>query len=648
MAEFACICRNADAASTDFEKEVFTGRIVLILGPPVDDVLPKIVASSLPMTDVTIDRFYLWMQKVGLQYSNPLVLESIQRRLNYATITTKRIPAGQYTIHPATLDSIIQGLYAAFSYLGDGRMWRTYLPQSFRRVRFDMTRFGEKDNPASSQVVANCYLSESSARSIRGDIDVFCPNNGHTEIQIQGAEFSSLNVPSAVNDKTLFWKTIWKRETSSITELESRRISGAEDSELHEICERSAFFYLKKLREEVEREEMPSMERHFQSLMRWGQDIIFPTAQSGQYTHWNASWNEDTLDSLTKLIRQQYNDRIDLKLIHHLGSRLPNILCGSETALQVLKEGNMLDTLYTERLGFRECNKHLGGILDNLSHQYPRMRVLEIGAGTGGSTATALQHLTSKVQNHTFTDISPAFFSVAQTRFTEYEEIMSFRVVDIERPPAEQGFQPYSYDLMIAAHVLHATKSIAQTVQHCRGLLRPGGHMILLEITNPMTLRIPFLFSALTGWWLGQGDGRTNGPTLTEGQWNAILTANSFSGMDCSFRDFEDGYMQTFSVMITQAIDERISLLRDPLNLANGLTWIEKLLIIGGHALVTSKLATRIQSLLGSFAEETVVVNGLEDIARSNVKYGSAVICLSGLEEATFLRMDEGRFSSMQ
>jgi acyl transferase domain-containing protein len=223
VAEFDCICRNADAASTDFEKEVFTGRIVVILGPPVDDVLPKIVASSLPMTDVTIDRFYLWMQKVGLQYSNPLVLESIQRRLNYATITTKRIPAGQYTIHPATLDSIIQGLYAAFSYPGDGRMWTTYLPQSFRRVRFDMTRFWEKDNQASSQLVANCYLSESSARSIRGDIDVFS-NNGHTEIQIQGAEFSSLNVPSAVNDKTLFWKTIWKRETSSITELESRRI----------------------------------------------------------------------------------------------------------------------------------------------------------------------------------------------------------------------------------------------------------------------------------------------------------------------------------------------------------------------------------------------------------------------------------------
>lgn len=647
VAEFSCICRNADAASTDLEKEVFTGRIVVILGPPVDDILPKSVASSLPMTDVSIDRFYLWMQKVGLQYSNPFVLESVKRRLDYATVTTKCHDAGQYMVHPATLDSIIQGLYAAFSYPGDGRMWTTYLPKSFHRVRFDMTRCGEKNNQANSKLVANCYLSESSARSICGDIDIFCPENGQTEIQIQGAVFSSLDVPSAANDRTMFWKTTWKREISCMTELESRKTTGVEDFELYEICERAAFFYLKKLCEEVEKEEMASIEWQFQSLMHWAKDYVLPTPQLGQYTHWNASWNDDTSDSLIKLIKKKFKNRIDLKLIHHLGSRLPNILRGSETALQVLKENNMLDTLYTDGLGFRECNQHLGNILDHLSHQYPRMRVLEIGAGTGGSTTTALRHLNSNVENYTFTDISPAFFSTAQTRFTEYEELMRFQVLDVERPPAEQGFQPHSYDLIIAAHVLHTTKSIAQTVKHCRELLRPGGYMILLEITNPTTLRIPFLFSALPGWWVGKEDGRTHGPTLTEAQWNTVLTTNAFSGVDGSFGDFNNDRMQTFSVMITQAIDERISLLRDPLN-RTGVARIEKLLVIGGHTLILSKMATRIQTLLSPFAGHIMFISDFEDVSSSGLKYGSAVICLSGLEEATLRRMDEGHLSSLQ
>ncbi|EEA23761.1 hybrid PKS-NRPS PsoA [Talaromyces marneffei ATCC 18224] len=647
VAEFTCICRNVDAATTDFEKDVFTGRILVTLGPAIQDVLPRVVAKNLPMTNVSIDRFYFWMHKVGLQYSDPFLLESIQRRLDCAKVITKRITAGQYTIHPATLDSVIQGLYASFSYPGDGRMWTTYLPKSFQRVRFDMTRRLQNDNRANTQLAANCYLSKSSARSICGDIDVYCLENGQTEIQIQDAVFSSLDVPSAANDRTMFWKTTWNRDIYSIAELALRQITSADDFRMHEICERAALFYLNQLCKEIGRQEMTSMESHIQSLMHWAVEYVLPTAQQGQNTPWDPSWNKDTPDSLMK-IDEQYKDRIDLKLIHHLGSKLASILRGEGTALQVLREDNMLDTLYTEGLGFRESNAHLGNILDHLSHKYPRMQILEIGAGTGGSTVTALGHLKSNVENYTFTDISPAFFSEAQTRFREYEAIMKFRVLDIEGTPAEQGFQPHSYDLIIAAHVLHATKSIAQTVRHCRELLRPGGYMILLEITNPITLRIPFLFGALPGWWLGHKDGRTHSPTLTEAQWNAFLTNNSFSGVDCSLRDFGDDHMQTFSVMVTQAIDERVNILKDPLNLGNSVTRIEKMVIIGGHTLVISKLTTRIQTLLSCFVKQVVVVNDLEDVPRSALKYGSAVICLSGLEEATFLRMDECRLSAMQ
>lgn len=648
IAEFSCVCHNADAASTDFEKVVFTGRVVVTLGPPVEDVLPRSFGQILPMTDVSIDRFYLWMQKRGLRYSDPFILDSIQRRLDYATVATMRRHTSQYTIHPATLDSIIQGLYAAFSYPGDGRMWTTYLPKSFRRVRFDMTRRLQNSNCEDTQLSANCFLSESSARSICGDIDIFCPDSGYTEIQIQGAVFSSLDIPTAANDRTMFWKTTWKREISSITELASRQISGADDFGLHEICERTAFFYLNQLCKEIGRQEITSLESHFQSLMHWALEYVLPKARMAHYTRWKASWNDDTPDSLMKLTEQKYNDRIDLRLIHHLGSKLPSILRGTETTLQILKEDNVLDTLYTEGLGFQESNTRLGTILKHFSHQYPRMRILEIGAGTGGSTATALRHLNASLENYTFTDVSPAFFSAAQTRFAEFEEVMSFQVLDIERPPAEQGFQAHSYDLIIAANVLHATKSISQTVRHCRQLLRPGGHMILLEITNPKTLRIPFLFGALPGWWLGHEDGRTHGPTLKERQWNSVLTANSFSGVDLSLRDFEDDRMQTFSVMITQAADERIGVLRDPLNLGSGVALIEKLIIIGGHTLILSKLATKLQTLLGPFVKHIIVIDDLEDVPNSGLKYGSVVIYLSGLEEATFLRMDERRLPFIQ
>jgi len=60
-----------------------------------------------------------------------------------------------------------------------------------------------------------------------------------------------------------------------------------------------------------------------------------------------------------------------------------------------------------------------------------------------------------------------------------------YEVLDIERSPADQGFQQ-PFDLMIAANVLHATADLRQTLTHVRELLAPGGELILLESTQPL------------------------------------------------------------------------------------------------------------------------------------------------------------------
>ncbi|GAB1312361.1 hypothetical protein MFIFM68171_02571 [Madurella fahalii] len=103
-----------------------------------------------------------------------------------------------------------------------------------------------------------------------------------------------------------------------------------------------------------------------------------------------------------------------------------------------------------------------------------------------------------------------------------------------------------------------------------------------------------------------------------------------------------------FSVMVSQAVNDRISVLGDPLNLARGVTHIDQLLIISGRTLAVSKMAIQVQSLFSPFAKQTAVIADLKDVPASGLKYGSAVICLSGLEEATFARMNQQRVSAMQ
>jgi SAM-dependent methyltransferase len=92
-----------------------------------------------------------------------------------------------------------------------------------------------------------------------------------------------------------------------------------------------------------------------------------------------------------------------------------------------------------------------------LGHTQPQMRILEIGAGTGGLTAKILKHLKSEFGErlylrYTFTDISSGFFVAAQERFKEYDGL-EYKVLDISRDPLEQGFHPGDYDLIIASNV---------------------------------------------------------------------------------------------------------------------------------------------------------------------------------------------------
>jgi SAM-dependent methyltransferase len=85
------------------------------------------------------------------------------------------------------------------------------------------------------------------------------------------------------------------------------------------------------------------------------------------------------------------------------------------------------------------------------------MRILEIGAGTGATTAVALELLQEPnglqtFASYTFTDISHGFLKSAEDRFQGFRNI-AYKVLDISKDPQDQGFELASFDLIIAANV---------------------------------------------------------------------------------------------------------------------------------------------------------------------------------------------------
>ncbi|KAK6826532.1 hypothetical protein RU639_005411 [Aspergillus parasiticus] len=223
-----------------------------------------------------------------------------------------------------------------------------------------------------------------------------------------------------------------------------------------------------------------------------------------------------------------------------LGS-IHKLLGGQQEPIDLLVEDGALKYFYEQSA----LNGSWHEFASLLGHSYPQLRVLEVGGGTGGDTLIALKGLTLDHGNrlystYTFTDISPGFLLEAKERYKSYPA-MEYATLDISRDPVEQGFEPESYDLIIAANVIHATPRISDTLRNVRRLLVPGGRLLLIELACTIPI-IDYIMGILPGWWLGEGDGREERPYVSVDKWHDKLLDAGFTGVEAFRYDNEPPY----------------------------------------------------------------------------------------------------------
>ncbi|KAF3480301.1 polyketide synthase [Arthroderma uncinatum] len=240
--------------------------------------------------------------------------------------------------------------------------------------------------------------------------------------------------------------------------------------------------------------------------------------------------------------------------IQKVVNNIEGLFSGQTDALELLLADNTLTKLYiaTDAMDRSQFIRHL-------AHSKPNLRILEIGAGTGASTSSMLKHLVLPTgqllySKYAFTDISSAFFVSAKDHFKDYRNI-EYRVLDISQDPAEQGFEDDKFDLIIATNVLHATRSLNETLRNVHHLLGPGGRLLLHELDSAS--KWPnFIFGTLPGWWYGGPDGRPDEPYITPTRWESELRDAGFNGLDAVVLDAEEGY-QLNATMVASPQAER-------------------------------------------------------------------------------------------
>lgn len=162
----------------------------------------------------------------------------------------------------------------------------------------------------------------------------------------------------------------------------------------------------------------------------------------------------------------------------------------------------------------------------------PGIRIIEIGAGTGATSAVVFETLKNyreHIDDYRYTDISKAFLNHAEKTYGPDNPFLSYGVLNIELPPAAQGFEQASYDMVIAANCLHATRDIRTTLGHAKSLLKPNGMLLLNELTVN-NLFNHLAFGLLTGWWAyDDHDVRLTGcPGLSPASWRHVLEGEGF------------------------------------------------------------------------------------------------------------------------
>ena len=84
-----------------------------------------------------------------------------------------------------------------------------------------------------------------------------------------------------------------------------------------------------------------------------------------------------------------------------------------------------------------------------------------------------------------------------------------------------------TFDLVIAANVLHTTRDLAESLAHCRRLLAPCGQLVALEGLRKQGW-LDLTFGLLDGWWRFSDRYRSDSALAGEAVWRRALEDAGF------------------------------------------------------------------------------------------------------------------------
>ncbi|KAH7330434.1 reducing type I polyketide synthase [Rhexocercosporidium sp. MPI-PUGE-AT-0058] len=618
------------------------------------DLYQKALASC--NGSVEAKKLYQELKNIGLDYG-PSFQGLEQIRFNddgeaTATVSLSKWARGDEhnlsstqcsIVHPATLDTMFQLVFIALSKANFAGM-QTMVPTRIARLWISRTGAGP---PFLGSVQAHAYAQKTSKRSASASISVVAEHDRQLKIGVEGLVVTAISSTDAaskteIEQKQLCYHMKWKPDLDTMDEMQILQYcrdqpptdDGQQSIDTKLVALAFAAAALKELRDHDQ--QTPLRLVKFASWVQTQFDIDMAQTPAA-FRKSRKAWIDDP-DNLSYLFDTEHTAKTGKdKLLMKIGSRLPRVVLGEVKLLDLLHEDDsLLGEYIREEIESSRSFKELSCYLEALIHKHPGMNILEIGAGSG--TYTRILRKTMVPQpasplytSYEFTELDKNLLEQAKATFHQ-ETNMKFHVLDIEKSPSSQSFKDGSYDIVILTTFKPGSE---QGLQNARGLLKPGGKLVIIEKLSEDNL-VKRLVASLPGlipeWW-----DTSHQLAQRPYQWESVLTSNGFSGIDLVFSEpSEETHGQR--VLISTAREEVSS----PLHYSKTVVILEK------DSELQIQLADNLKHELQRLGISIFEFLTLKEATASTTIQGCHFILLSELESPILLNMSAEQLDALK
>ncbi|OTB01644.1 hypothetical protein M426DRAFT_212039 [Hypoxylon sp. CI-4A] len=631
------------------------GSILCHLATSRPDEIPLVKADeSYDLVEVGKKEFYDTLSSVGYGYAPPFQgLTDIHRKIGYSVGTLSDQSGSTWednlVLHPGILDSALHTIFAAWAYPGDSQIWSLHVPVTIASITLNPYYTSLGEGGKQSTLPFEAYVRSKDQSQIVGDVYLHAEDGSRAFLQMEGAKMVPFSPASAKNDIPMFshWDYTVAYPDGELAASEEKMTPY--EIQLYKDVDRVAYWYARNISLAIPAEERLSLLPHYQKYLKWC-DRIVDIVSRGELRKVSPDCNADTYEDIT-WVMSNYKDRKDVRFIQTVGDNLEHMIRKGKSMAECMDKDDMLRTFYEENaLCAGPTTRWLGRILGQISSRYPGINIIEVGAGAGATTSAVLGAIGDSYSSYTFTDVSKDLFADTEERLSKRSSRIVFKTLDVESEPSSQGFSEGEYDVVIAANVLHASVDLETTLNNVRRLLKPGGFLVVGELTSTDLLFTGMTVGTLPEWWVGVKTGRTRGPLLDLNQWDVALKSTGFGGIDTVTPDISASLPS--SVFVAQAIDDKISMLRNPLTVEkhpDGLN-TNNLAIIGGSKQSVHKLGRDVSDAVAYRFRNKQFFDTIEEFASSDLAKATAVTVLSltELDEPYLETLTPGKFEALK